>query len=80
MCKRRNGDRALKLAKAVHDASPTFDHTETLAMALAATNRFDEAIRLQKQLLAAAEQQRDDQLAARIKDNLARYERREAAR
>ena len=78
--KLRDGDRALRLAKAVHDASPTFDHTETLAMALAATNRFEEAVRLQKQLLSAAEQQRSVTVMARIKDNLGRYEQMETAR
>lgn len=78
--KTRNGGRALRLAKIVYEARPTFDHLETLAMASAAAGDFEEAVRLQKQLLKAAEQQRADQVATRIKQNLARYEQRETAR
>lgn len=76
----RDGKRALQLATAVHNASPNFEHTETLALALAATERFDEAIRLQKQLLAAAEKQGVATVANRIRENLARFERREMGR
>jgi tetratricopeptide (TPR) repeat protein len=78
--KTRDGVRALRLAKIVYEARPTFDHLETLAMASAAAGEFEMAIRLQKQLLEAAEQQRADQVANRIKQNLARYEQRETAR
>jgi len=75
--KLRNGERALKLAKVVHVASPNFDHTETLALALAADGQFDDAIQLQKQLLAAAEKQGAASVAARIRGNLERFEMRE---
>jgi tetratricopeptide (TPR) repeat protein len=76
----RNGVRAFQLSKAVHDVLPTFEHTETLAMALAASDRFEEAVRLQRQLLVVAETQRVDSLIARIKENLMRYEKREPPR
>lgn len=75
--KLRDGARALKLAKVVHDASPNFEHTETLALALAATGRFEEAIRLQKQLLAAAEKQGAAATAERVRGNLKRFEMQE---
>lgn len=78
--KLRDGTRALKLATVVHDASPNFDHTETLALALAAVGRFEEAIRVQKQLLAAAEQQKAAATAERIRANLKRFEMQEPGR
>lgn len=78
--KLRDGTRALKLAKLVHDASPNFDHTETLALALAATGRFEEAIRFQKQLLAAAEKQGATATAERVLGNLKRFEMQEPGR
>lgn len=78
--KLRDGARALQLAKVVHDASPNFDHTETLALALAAVGRFEEAIRVQKQLLAAAEQQGATAAAERVLGNLRRFEMQEPGR
>lgn len=75
----RDGNRAVQLAKSVYDASPSFEHTETLALALAAADRFEEAIRLQKQLLKAAEQQGIKAVATRVGENLKRYENGQAA-
>jgi tetratricopeptide (TPR) repeat protein len=73
--KLRDSDLALKLATAVQKANPTLEHTETLAMALAASNRFDEAVRLQKQLLEAAQRAAD---IRRIRENLKLYEQGQA--
>jgi predicted Zn-dependent protease len=63
--------RALTLARAIYGARPEPAYGETLAMALAATGRYDEAASLQGELLAAAggDAPRRDRLAA----NLGRY-------
>ena len=46
-----DGARAVKLAEAVVSEQPALDHLETLAMALAAAGRFDEAIVRQQEAL-----------------------------
>ncbi len=50
----RDGERALALASANHAAYPTFDHTETLALALAEAGDFAGAQARQQELLEAA--------------------------
>jgi Flp pilus assembly protein TadD len=52
----RDGDRALLLARRVLEDEPTIEHAETLAMALAELGRFNDAIALQRQVLAQREQ------------------------
>ena len=50
----RDGEHALDLAQRVYAASPTPDHAETLAMALAQVGRCEEAAKLQRQVVADA--------------------------
>ena len=47
----RDGERAMELARSVVDEQPAIDHLETLAMALAETGRFDEAVSWQQRAL-----------------------------
>jgi tetratricopeptide (TPR) repeat protein len=51
----RDAARALGLAQALVEAQPTADHLETLAMALAASARFDDAVAAQERAIAAIE-------------------------
>lgn len=75
----RNGDLALRLARQVLEAQPALERAETVAMALAELERFDEAARYQRQLLAAAERDGRSDALPRLQSNLARYERGERA-
>lgn len=52
----RDAPRALDLAQQVLDAAPSLRHGETLAMALAANGRFDQATALQLQLVQQGRQ------------------------
>jgi tetratricopeptide (TPR) repeat protein len=63
--------RALALAEAIHQARPEPAHAETLAMALAANGRFEEAAALQRRLLAGAA---DEETRARLRADLERYQ------
>jgi tetratricopeptide (TPR) repeat protein len=70
----RDGDRALRLASDLMTADRSPDRAETLAMALAATGRFEEAAALQRELLSLARS--SDSPAAlvdRLQLNLERY-------
>lgn len=71
----RDGRRALELARSVYQVreSPTF--AETMALALAELGRCDEAAAIQRQLVAEAEKLGNDQLSARLKNELIRYEK-----
>ena len=51
----RDPERALALARELVEAQPSGAHLETLAMALAASGRFDEAIAWQERAVAAAD-------------------------
>jgi superkiller protein 3 len=77
----RDGARALELAGRVMEASPTRDHAETLAMALAEAGDFEGAAEWQRRVLRRAEEQGAPAPAlAAIRARLARYERGEAER
>ena len=77
----RDGGRALELAQRVFDAQQSAEHAETLAMALAENGRFDEAVELQRQLLAQAESLgRPDLELARLSANLELYQKRQPSR
>ena len=74
----RNGERAVQIAKAVFEKQRNPVYGETLALALAANGQFPEALILQKRLLAEAEQAKfDPGFIARVKSNLARFEKGE---
>lgn len=76
----RNGERALSIARAVFAAERNPAHGETLAMAHAAAGDFERAVELQERLLAEAEAvDFDPGFVARVRANLERYRRGEAA-
>lgn len=69
----RDGERALELARRVMEAKPDAAGAETLAMALAQNGRFDEAVRVQEELVRRAEQAGNPAVTARLRANLERY-------
>ncbi|MEM8930243.1 MAG: tetratricopeptide repeat protein [Acidobacteriota bacterium] len=70
----RDGERAVSVAEAVFGAQRNPAHGETLAMAMAAAGRFDEAIALQDRLLQEAQTANFDQgFIDRVQRNLERY-------
>ncbi|MCG8459568.1 MAG: tetratricopeptide repeat protein, partial [Holophagales bacterium] len=70
----RDGERAVNVARAVFEAERNPAHGETLAMAMAAAGRFEEAVQLQERLLAEAERaQFDPGFVDRVRRNLERY-------
>lgn len=71
-------ERALTLADAAYRDQPTPPHAETLALALAAQERFEEAVQVQSQVVTAAEQEGvDESVLERLRRELAAYERGE---
>lgn len=76
----RDGDRALEIAGRLVAADRSLNNLELLAMALAEQGRFDEAVRLQRELLAAVRRAGQSARAAHIETELARYLRRQPSR
>jgi tetratricopeptide (TPR) repeat protein len=74
----RDGDRALVLAREVFEKVPTYESTETLAMAHAEAGEFGEAVRWQQRLIDEVGDEAPEDLLARLRANLARYENGEA--
>jgi tetratricopeptide (TPR) repeat protein len=77
----RDGTRAVDVASKLVDRVPSAQHVETLAMALAELGRFEEAVRVQEQAVAAIESSGDagrDRDAARRR--LEQYRRGEKVR
>ncbi len=73
----RDGTRALALAEGVMQAAPSADHAETVAMALAELERFEEAARLQEEVISRSGGGGADPA---IKERLARYQARQKVR
>jgi tetratricopeptide (TPR) repeat protein len=69
----RDGHRALELALRVHKASATLEHTETVALALAAVGNCEQAFAWQSEVVRAAEQIAPQRLPE-LRATLARYE------
>lgn len=76
----RDGRRALALAEQVLKTDRSTDVGETLAMALAEVGRFDEAAAVQRDLMAAARQAGEADLARRLGETLRLYEAHKASR
>lgn len=72
----RNGPRALDLARRLIDLEASPVNRETLAMALAAAGRFDEAEALQAELTRAARRMGDQELAEQLAQALELYRTR----
>ena len=71
----RDGPRALQLAVQAYNATKLLNHGETVAMALAQLGRCREAADWQRRILGVAEQAKEVQLVARLRQELIRYER-----
>jgi tetratricopeptide (TPR) repeat protein len=72
----RDGARAMKMMQELSSSFRTPYVGETMAMTLAETGRFDEAMALQRTLVAAARQSGTASDVRRTTANLSRYERR----
>ncbi len=68
-----DGERALALARALHERRRGADDLETLAMALAAAGRFEEAVTAQLAVIEAARELGDEALLRHLRHNLERY-------
>lgn len=76
----RDGEQALGIARQLMQLEQRPEHTETLAMALAETGQFEEAIEHQTKLLEGAESAKREDVVPRLRANLERYQRGEACR
>jgi hypothetical protein len=77
----RDGAKAIEIVdELLRHEQRTIELGETLAMALAALDRFDEASALQRQLIAGAEKGGLKSVVSRLAGNLQLYERREPCR
>lgn len=70
---------AVELAEALYEQLPGGESAETLAMAYAATGRFDDAVELQMQAIFEALKSGDLPQRPDLRGNLERYEREEPA-
>ncbi len=71
----RDGERAVDLAEKAYNATERPEHAETLAMALAEAGRCDEAVVIQKKLIAKAKRIRNKEIEQRLTEALRRYEK-----
>jgi tetratricopeptide (TPR) repeat protein len=76
----RNGARAVLMTEALMREAPGAPILETLAMALAEAGRFSDAVAAQQRAIDAARAANQPGIVARLRENLARYERREPCR
>jgi tetratricopeptide (TPR) repeat protein len=76
----RDGGRARALVEPLVQARPTFESVEALAMALAELGRFEDAAALQQEAIAEAQRTGETATAARLRERLRGYERRQPAR
>jgi tetratricopeptide (TPR) repeat protein len=76
----RDGGRALALAEKMLSADQSTEVGETMAMALAEIGEYGEAVRIQRELIAAARQAGRPDLAATLQPNLRLYEQRKPCR
>ncbi len=76
----RDGRRALALVDEVAKGAQSIELAETAGMALAEVGRFDEAVRVQNDVLTAARNGNLEPVVRRATENLRKYERREPSR
>lgn len=76
----RDGMRAMALMRELMKGQQTLTLAETMAMTLAEVGQFDEAVRWQRDAIAAARQGGRPDLAGRLSVNLRLYERRQPCR
>lgn len=76
----RDGPRALKLAQSLYSITPSLQHGELMVLALAEIGRCDEAMALQRKLIAEAIKERNEEQLERLQANLRRYENAKSCR
>lgn len=76
----RDGERALELARRAYNLERNLDHAETLAMALAENDQFEEAIQWQRRLITQLGPTTGRGVMQRLVLNLQRYENRQPVR
>jgi tetratricopeptide (TPR) repeat protein len=76
----RDGSRALAIMNQLSRAQQTLAMGETMAMALAEVGRFDEAVRWQSDVIAAAQEGKRGDLVRTLSVNLRLYQNREPCR
>jgi tetratricopeptide (TPR) repeat protein len=76
----RDGRRALALAEKLLQTDQSTDVGETMAMALAETGQYTEAVRIQRELIAAARTAGRSDLVPQLEANLGLYETRHGSR
>ncbi len=76
----RNPQSALQYANTALQATGTRQHAETLALCLAALGQFEDAVRIQNEILADAQQLGDTAAAERAARNLQAYQQRSLGR
>ena len=76
----RDGAQALTLARELIKKKRGIELGETLAMALAEVDRYDEAATVQRELMKSAAEARANRVVRRLEENLRLYERRKACR
>lgn len=76
----RNGVRALELARRAYNLERNLDHAETLAMALAENEQYEEAIQWQRRLITQMGPSLNQADLRRLAANLRRYENRQPVR
>ena len=70
----RDGARSLSIMTELMKTQQTLSMAETMAMALAELNRFDEAMKWQQDAIAAAKEGKRDDLVAKLSANLRLYQ------
>jgi tetratricopeptide (TPR) repeat protein len=76
----RDGRRAMALMQELLKTQRNIDTDETMAMTLAESGKYEEAVAWQRSAMAAARQAGRDDLLRHMAENLALYERREPCR
>ncbi|HEX2464497.1 MAG TPA: hypothetical protein VHR17_07715 [Thermoanaerobaculia bacterium] len=76
----RDGARALEIARRLYTVDPSPDVTETLAMALAESGDYEQAISVQRGLIAQVKNAGQTGHLPRLEANLQRYERNQPVR
>jgi len=71
----RDGRRALTIVDALLKNQRTLELAQTMAMALAEVGRFEDAVRWQREVIAAAAKSNRRDLSTRLAENLSRYEK-----
>jgi tetratricopeptide (TPR) repeat protein len=72
----RDGTRAMTLMQGLLQNQRTLELMQTMAMTLAELGRFEDAVKWQREAMAAAAQSNRRDLDGRLAENLSRYERR----